>query len=472
MKFKIPSDYPQPIKQLRAKFGLTQARMAELIGVIPALVNLWEDERARPSEKRWKQIARAGALGVHALAWDLGERQALNEDRAEYIASPPEMNFSTDAEIVRLVMQSHRLAYGHMANPTFATGISQIQPLPHRRTAVCKRMLQQPRLCFLLADDAGTGKTIMAGLSIREMLSRRLIRRVLGVPPAGLVGNWKSEIHTLFSLPFQEVAESAAKDDYPFVGPESDLMIVSVDTLAGERMFSRLQEPEVEPYDLVVFDEAHELSAHREPNLRVCKANRYRLAEALVGTSIGTTRNEQRRLGWSCHHLLLLTATPHMGKDFPYYCLWRLLEPKALATHDAFHTYPAEARHLHFTRRTKEEMVNFDGDPIHPTPISNTLSCELTQGAVSEQQLYDETTQYMETYYSRARMLNRPAARLAMSVLQRRLASSTYALFRSRGNRLTKLEGLIEAIQSGETSEAELETHQLQDLADHIGRPG
>jgi len=460
VKSSIPRDYPQRIRQLRARYGLTQARMAEMIGVTPALVSLWENERARPSKKRWQQIARAEVLGAHALATDFDKRGTLKEVRAGYQTAPPEMNFGTDPEIVRLVMQSHRLAYGHLANPTFATEISQVQPLPHQRTAVYKRMLPQPRLRFLLADDAGAGKTIMAGLYIREMLSRRLIRRVLVVPPAGLVGNWEHEMHTLFSLPFQVITGSDTKADNPFIGPKSDLLIVSVDTLAGERMFSRLQEPEVEPYDLVIFDEAHKLAAHQEPDLRVRKTNRYRLAEALAGASIGTTRDERWRLDWNCHHLLLLTATPHMGKDFPYYCLWQLLEPEALATHDAFRAYPAEARRHHFIRRAKEEMVDFGGDPIYPKRISNSLSYELTQGPLSEQHLYDETTQYMNAYYNWARMLNRSAARLAMSVFQRRLASSTYALLCSMENRLAKLERLIRAIQAGEITETELEAGQ------------
>ena len=84
--------------------------------------------------------------------------------------------------------------------PTFATEISLIDPLPHQRIAVYNHMLPQPRLRFLLADDAGAGKTIMSGLYIREMLMRRLIRRVLIVPPAGLVGNWQRELETLFNL--------------------------------------------------------------------------------------------------------------------------------------------------------------------------------------------------------------------------------------------------------------------------------
>jgi transcriptional regulator with XRE-family HTH domain len=151
MKSSIPSDYPIRIKRLRAKLGLTQTRMAELIGVTTGAVSQWETGYAPPSSKRWQQITRAEALGVHALTEDFGGHQSLKEARAEYAALPPEMTFSADPEVVRLVMQSHRLAYGHLANPAFATEISQIQPLPHQRTAVYKRMLKQPRLRFLLA---------------------------------------------------------------------------------------------------------------------------------------------------------------------------------------------------------------------------------------------------------------------------------------------------------------------------------
>src|SRR5439155_21284550 len=105
------------------------------------------------------------------------------------------------------------------------------------------------------------GKTIMAGLYIREMLTRRLLHRVLIVPPAGLVGNWEREMRTLFSLPFCIVAGNEARAGNPFVDLESNLLLLSVDPLSGEHMFSRLQESTVEPYDLVIFDEAHKLSA-------------------------------------------------------------------------------------------------------------------------------------------------------------------------------------------------------------------
>jgi len=372
---------------------------------------------------------------------------------------PPSIDFTADPDVVRAVVEGERLTYGHLFNPAFATEISLIEPLPHQRIAVYDHMLKQSRLRFLLADDAGAGKTIMTGLYIREMLTRRLISRVLIVPPAGLVGNWEHELQHLFNLSFSIVNGSDAKTDNPFIGSESDRIIVSVDTLRGDAMFSRLQEPEVVPYDLVVFDESHKLAADREADLRLRKTDRYRLAEALAGIS---SEDERWGLSWSCQHLLLLTATPHMGKDFPYYCLWRLLEPDALATIDAFNAYPLDARCRHFLRRTKEELVYFDGKPIYPPRYSDTLSYDLNTGDVSEQSLYDETTSYIQTYYNRAEVLNRSAARLAMSVFQRRLASSTYALLRSFERRQQKLAQLVEAMRSGKLDAAKLKESQKE----------
>ena len=473
MKSKVPPDYSTRIKQLRQRFNLTQMRLAELMGVSFASVNRWENGQTKPAALAWQQIARAEVLGIEALNKDFSvatsEQGQIREARAAYVVGSGEtvVDFSSPAEIVRLVAEGERLAYGHLFNPAFATETSRIDTLPHQRIAVYDQMLAQPRLRFLLADDAGAGKTIMAGLYVREMLARRLIRRVLIVPPAGLVSNWEREMHNLFSLPFGVVSGSDARTGNPFLGLESDLVIVSVDTLAGEQMFKRLGESSVQPYDLVIFDEAHKLSADREPDFRVRKTDRYRLAEALVGISDDT---ECWHLPWSTRHLLLLTATPHMGKDYPYYCLWRLLEPEVLATYDAFNAFPPQARRQHFIRRTKEEMVHFDSSPIYPTRVSDTLSYELTQGQVSEQRLYDETTEYIETYYNRARILNRSAARLAMSIFQRRLASSTYAMMCSFDRRLKKLDALIDAIRSGRlTPEALLaEQKRLEKLADPL----
>src|SRR5207245_4693577 len=150
---------------------------------------------------------------------------------------PPSIDFTADPDVVRVVVEGERLTYGHLFNPAFAAEISLIDPLPHQRLAVYDHMLQQSRLRFLLADDAGAGKTIMTGLYIREMLTRRLIRRVLVVPPAGLIGNWEQELRTRFNLRFNIVSGSDAREANPFIGPESNQLIVSVATLAEERVF-------------------------------------------------------------------------------------------------------------------------------------------------------------------------------------------------------------------------------------------
>jgi len=222
-------------------------------------------------------------------------------------------------------------------------------------------------------------------------------------------------------------------------------------------MFSRLQEEDVEPYDVVVFDEAHKLSCDRGADFRVRKTDRYRLAEAVAGVHANDCA---WRLPWHAHHLLLLTATPHMGKDYPYYALWRLLEPEVLTTTGAFDQFPAEQRKQHFIRRTKEEMVKLSGEPLYPRRIADTLAYDLAQGEVSEQRLYDETTEYLQHVYNKAKLLNQSAARLAMGVFQRRLASSTYALFRSFERRIEKLGTVIEDVEAGRITMEQLQTLQ------------
>jgi len=380
------------------------------------------------------------------------------EDESPYGNKPEEsqldlLDFTAPPEIVKVLAEGERLSFGHLMNPTFATEIASIDPLPHQQIAVYDHLLKQPRLRFLLADDAGAGKTIMTGLYIREMLSRRLLRRILIVTPAGLVGNWRRELASLFNLPFTIVSGADARVENPFIGESSHSVIISVDTLASPRVFARLRESEVIPYDLVVFDEAHKLSADRGTDMRVRLTDRYCLAEALAGVR---SLQERWGLGWSAHHLLLLTATPHMGKDYPYYALWRLLEPNALSTPEAFEEFPSEQRRLHFIRRTKEEMVYLDGRPLYPRRISDTLGYDLNRGDISEQTLYDETTDYLRFVYNKAKLLNREAARLAMSVFQRRLASSTYALLRSFERRVEKLDQVIQDVQDGKLTAEQL----------------
>lgn len=461
----LSSDISTRIRALRRRLKLSQQQFADLTNVPVMLLKQWENGTIQPPDSYWQRILLTETEGLQIFGNDGATSGRLYETGADYHTSTdhtrsvatPSMDFKADPDVVRTFVEGQRLAYGHLFNPTFATETSRIDPLPHQLIAVYDHMLPQPRLRFLLGDDAGAGKTVMTGLYLREMLARRLISRVLIVPPAGLVANWLHEMHHLFNLSFRVLTGSDARQSNPFRSAGSDLVIVSIDTLAGDRMFSRLQEDEVQPYDLVVFDEAHKLAASRGADFRVRRTDRYRLAEALAGV---ISDDERWSLSWSCRHLLLLTATPHMGKDFPYYCLWKLLEPDALSTLDAFNAYPAEARQRHFIRRTKEELVYFDGTPIYPTRISNTLSYKLSQGMVSEQTLYESTTHYIQTFYNRAQVLNRSAARLAMSVFQRRLASSTWAVLRSFERRAKKLEQLIERVRSGQLDWAGVEKEQ------------
>ena len=450
MAQKLAADYPEQIKILRAKLGLTQVALAERLGVSFPTVNRWENGKSKPSQLSWQAI-----LELDKEETEITEHKPLTDT-----AKPPLLDFTAGPEVVLVLVEGERLSFGHLANPTFATEIASIDPLPHQRIAVYDRMLQHARLRFLLADDAGAGKTIMTGLYVREMLSRRLLSRVLIVPPAGLVGNWQQELQVLFNLPFHIISGQDAKNGNPFTGPESNRVIMSVDTLAGERVFSRLAEENVEPYELVVFDEAHKLACDRGKDFRIRKTGRYKLAEAVAGVYTG---DRGWSLPWHAHHLLLLTATPHMGKDYPYYALWRLLEPEVLTTLEAFEHFPAERRHHYFIRRTKEEMVRLDGQPLYPTRQCNTLGYKLSSGEVGEQRLYDETTDYLRYVYNKAKVLNQSAARLAMGVFQRRLASSTYALLCSFKRRIGKLDQVIEDIQAGR-----LTIEQLLTLQRHI----
>jgi len=439
-------DYANRIRAVREEIGATQSQFAERVGVSYVTVNRWENGQNTPNSLAWEKIQ---AIEDHVFGSDPDADGQATEESVE-------IDFDSDPEGLRTVVEAERLRNAHLHNPTFASEISRIDPLPHQRIAVYERMLEQPRLRFLLADDAGAGKTIMSGLYIREMLSRRLLRRVLIVPPAGLVGNWQRELDHLFSLNFDIVSGSDARSGNPFAGPESDQLIVSVDTLAADSAFARLGEEDTEPYDLVIFDEAHKLSVRKDTDGRLDKTNRYKLAEAIAGIR---EEGERWHLPWRAHHLLLLTATPHMGKDFPYYGLWRLLEPNVLSTQDAFQSYPRDARRRHFIRRTKEEMVDYEGEPIYPTRNSDTLKYELSD---DERQLYEATTEYLDLYYNQAGMLNRSAVHLAKSVFQRRLASSTFALLQSFRRREEKLSDLIEAVREARITEDEIAQRQAR----------
>ncbi|MCW3097902.1 MAG: helicase protein [Chthonomonadaceae bacterium] len=345
-----------------------------------------------------------------------------------------------DACLVRLVAEAHRLNHAYLFNPVFATETSLIDPLPHQLVAVygippdadhpdgLDGLVSYPRLRFLLADDAGAGKTIMAGLYVREMLLRRLVRRILVIPPAGLVGNWERELRNLFRLRFRIVDSGDVRpDNNPFADSRFDCTILSIDTARQDRVRAALNDAPA--YDLVICDEAHKLSARRNPDLSVERSKRYETVEEIAAR---------------CQHLLLLSATPHMGKDDPYFFLWRLLDPQQFSTPDALYRTRPEVRRRHLLRRMKEEMVRFDGAPLYPPRESKTVSYPLN---ADERMLYEAVSQYVEEYYRKTTAGNRSSVGLALSVIQRRLASSAWALLRSVERRAAILADKLKQLQ-------------------------
>ena len=459
------SSFAERVRDTRSRMHMTQAQFAERMAVTPLTVHRWETGQSRP---------RALALErLQALEEAASNREASDDSEAArpLPTSHVPLDFAGDPAAVLLVAEAHRLAHGHQFNAAFASETARIDPLPHQRIAVYERMLPQEPLRFLLADDAGAGKTIMTGLYVREMLFRRRLRRVLIVSPAGLVGNWERELRSLFRLQCRIVSGADCRDGAnPFVGADSDRVIVSLDTLVTERMFRALRNPAVAPYDLVVFDEAHKLGASRTEH-RVDKTQRYELAEALAGVATNHVGPDSGASGdarfagltWAAKHLLLLTATPHMGKESPWHHLWRLLDPHAFGAAEALRRFPAEARQRHFIRRTKEEMVDLAGNPLYRQRTCRTFSFDLTPGEDGEQALYHHTTAWLREHYNRAHR-NRSAAQLAMSVFQRRLASSTSALLRSFERRIEKLERDVADWQSGRL-DAESLAHRERLLA-------
>ncbi|HEY7347584.1 MAG TPA: helicase-related protein [Ktedonobacterales bacterium] len=385
--------------------------------------------------KLWFKDQKTGAIEQSIYALTDAEK------RFQVIESGSSV-FRADPELVRMVAEGYRLQHAYLFNPIFATETSLIDLLPHQFLAVYRHLLKESRLRFLLADDAGAGKTIMAGLYIREMLLRRLVRRVLIVPPAGLVGNWRRELTNLFRLRFRILSSADAREENPFLDPHNNLAIVSVDTLWREPMRSHLEA--APPYDLVVFDEAHKLSAWRDADLTIHTSRRYDVAELIAGQG---------------RHLLLLSATPHMGKDEPYYFLWRLLEPVLLSSRAAFDRMLPEQKRHHLLRRMKEEMIDQHGAPLYKRRKTEPAAYPLTP---PEQELYDAVTAYCQTYFNLARNTNRAAAGLAMSMLQRRLASSSYAILRSLERRAEKLGQELRELQAGRLTAAAFARQQEQ----------
>jgi len=335
-------------------------------------------------------------------------------------------SFEGDGALFRLVAEARRIRLAYLFDPRLAVHLSLIEPLPHQILAVYGDMLPRQPLRFCLADDPGAGKTIMAGLYIKELMLRGDLRRCLIVAPGGLVTQWQDELSEKFSLDFsiltRELIDASRSGD-PFA--ERNLMIARLDHLSrNDDLVARLGAME---WDLVVVDEAHRMAAHYFGN-EVKETKRYRLGKALGATT---------------RHFLLMTATPHAGKEEDFQLFMALLDADRFEgkARDGVHT--ADVTDM-MRRMVKEQLLRFDGRPLFPERRATTVAYDLSP---AEMVLYADVTDYVATEMGRAERLaaegeGRRGNRVgfAVTVLQRRLASSPEAIYQSLLRRRKRLE--------------------------------
>jgi SNF2 family DNA or RNA helicase len=340
--------------------------------------------------------------------------------------------FDGDGHLLRLVSEAHRIRLAHLFDPLLAVHTSLVDPLPHQITAVYEEMLRRQPLRFLLADDPGAGKTIMAGLLIKELIVRGDLKRCLIVCPGSLVEQWQDELYRRFNLPFEILTNDkleAARTGNWFV--ENDLVIARLDKLSrDENVQQKLQAPDC-GWDLVVCDEAHKLSATYF-NGEVKYTKRYHLGE-LLGT---LTRN-----------LLLMTATPHNGKEADFQLFMALLDSDRFEGRFRDGVHASDASDL-MRRMVKEKLVKFDATPLFPERIAHTVPYKLSE---QEARLYKEVTDYVREEFNRAEALQNDkrtgTVGFALTILQRRLASSPAAIHESLRRRRERLEARLRELE-------------------------
>src|SRR5690554_5522312 len=232
-----------------------------------------------------------------------------DETRLELVEASRSWSFRGDGHLLRLVSEAYRIHLAHLFDPFLAAHTSLIEPLPHQITAVYDEMLTRQPLRYLLADDPGAGKTIMAGLLIKELLVRGDVQRCLICVPGSLCEQWQDELWQKFQLPFDILTRDnfeASRSGNPFT--EHDLAIVRLDQISrSDDLRAKLRATD---WDLVVCDEAHKLSASFFGG-EIKETKRYKLG---------------RLLGTVTRHFLLMTATPHNGKEEDFQLFLALLD--------------------------------------------------------------------------------------------------------------------------------------------------
>ncbi|NCD25278.1 MAG: DUF3883 domain-containing protein [Deltaproteobacteria bacterium] len=334
-------------------------------------------------------------------------------------------SFDGDGESFKLAVEAKRIDLAFLFDPMMAVHASNVDPLPHQITAVYESMLPRQPLRYVLADDPGAGKTIMAGLYIRELLLRADARRVLIVAPGSLVEQWRDELFEKFGLEFRvfsTMLEQASPSGNAF--EDNDQLILRLDQISrNEDLQAKLFTCS---WDLVIFDEAHKLAAHFSGQ-EVKRTKRFTLAE---------------NLGATTRHLLLMTATPHNGKEEDFQLFMSLLDSDRFYGKFRDGVHKVDPSDL-MRRMVKEELVKFDGTPLFPERRAYTVNYTLSD---IEAALYEAVTQYVRTEMGKADQLDgkrKGSVGFALTALQRRLASSPEAIFQSLKRRRERLENRL-----------------------------
>ncbi|WLB66005.1 helicase-related protein [Bradyrhizobium japonicum] len=348
-----------------------------------------------------------------------------DESSIEIAKTERPFSFDGDGAAFQLACEAKRIDLAFLFDPMMAVHSSNVHALPHQITAVYESLLPRQPLRFVLADDPGAGKTIMAGLYIRELIMRADSHRILIVSPGSLVEQWRDELFEKFGLEFH-VYSSLLEQTSPSGNPFDDYprLIVRLDQLSrNEELQDKLCTP---GWDLAVFDEAHKLSAHYYGS-KLEKTGRFRFAE---------------KLGTHVRHLLLMTATPHNGKEEDFQLFLSLLDSDRFYGKFRDGVHKVDPSDL-MRRMVKEELVKFDGTPLFPERKAYTVNYELSQ---IEAALYAAVTNYVQTEMGKADQLEgarKGSVGFALTALQRRLASSPEAIFQSLKRRRERLENRL-----------------------------
>lgn len=378
---------------------------------------------------------------------DLGQRVLHRDAEANLTVVEREARpLDANAQDFKLVAECQRIKLAGLSDPMLAVTTSDIQPLPHQLRAVYGELLPRTPLRFLLADDPGAGKTIMAGLYIKELILREDVKRCLIVAPGGLVEQWQDELYLKFGLAFEILTRQLGDTVFGATAFEQHpLLIARMDQLArNEDLLAELGSTH---WDLVVVDEAHRMGAHYFGG-KLVKTKRFQLGEML---------------GTIARHLLLMTATPHSGKEEDFQLFLSLLDRDRFEGKFQPNTSETDTTGV-MRRMVKEDLLTFDGKPLFPERIAETVPYELTE---LEQDLYEQVTTYVREGMNRAAKLDgkrRNTVGFALTVLQRRLASSPEAILRSLERRAERLERRKQEVLTGGVAEDPNASEVVNDL--------